>query len=305
MSLAPIVLFCYNRTQHLQRVVNSLLANVEAGSSNLIIYSDGARQAKDEASVNEVRAYIHQISGFPSIRIVEQPINLGLAENVIRGVTEIVAQYGKVIVVEDDMEVAPYFLSFMNDALVRYENDDRVACICGYLYPVKKQLPDSFFIYGADCGAWGTWNKQWQLFEPDGKKILNIILQNKWTWRFNFDGSYPYIKMLEDQIAGRNNSWAVRWYGAAFIKNKLTLYPGKSLAQDIGWDNSGVHCASDDSHNVELYLERISVNEIPVEHNKRAYLAFKEFFISLNNLSRFKQIRKRFKRWVKYRFTGR
>jgi len=304
MSLAPIVLFCYNRTYHLQRVVNSLLANAECTASDLIIYSDGTKYAKDEAPVNEVRTYIHQISGFLSIRIVEQSNNLGLAESVIRGVTEVVAQYGKIIVVEDDMEVAPYFLSYMNDALERYENDDRVACICGYLYPVKKQLPDSFFIYGADCGVWGTWSKQWQLFEPDGQKILDTILQKKWTCRFDFDGSYPYTKMLEDQIAGRNNSWAIRWYGAAFIKNKLTLYPGRSLAQDIGRDNSGVHCAADDSHNVELYLQRIPVNEIPVAHNRRAYLAFKEFFISLNNWPYFKQIRKRFKRWVKYSFTG-
>lgn len=303
MTLAPIVIFCYNRVLHLQRTVNALLRNEEAANSTLIIYSDGARAEKDEEAVKAVRAYVHQITGFADVKIVERPVNYGLAKNVIDGVTETVNQYGSVIVLEDDAEAGPYFLRFMNDGLTRYATNTDVACLCGYLYPVKKKVPDAFFLYGADCTAWATWKHQWALFEPDGQKILDTIERQKSSWRFDFDGSYPYIQMLKDQIAGKNNSWAIRWYGSAFIHNKLTLYPGKSLVRDIGWDNTGDNCEVNEAFNVELCLEPISLDGIEVAHNEQGYKAFKDFFISLNGWSNFKRLRKRFKKRLKYFFT--
>jgi glycosyltransferase involved in cell wall biosynthesis len=305
MSLAPIVVFCYNRADHLQRVIDSLLINEEAVNSDLIIYSDGAKAGSDDTPIRQVREYIHQISGFSSIKIVEQPHNLGLAKSVIQGVTEVLDQFGKIIVLEDDTVVSPFFLRFMNDALVRFQDNDEVACICGYLYPVKQKMPDAFFIYGADCAVWATWKKQWQVFEPDGQKILDKINADKSAWRFEFDGSYPYIRMLEDQIAGRNNSWAIRWYGSAFIHNKLTLYPGVSLSENIGWDNSGTNCGADDSYHVNLYMKPVVIPaQIQVQHSQAAYRAFRSFFISLNGWPYFKIIRKRFKRRLRHFFTN-
>ncbi|RZL15333.1 MAG: glycosyltransferase [Pedobacter sp.] len=305
MVLAPIVIFCYNRADHLQKVVESLLVNDEASDSDLIIYSDGAKEGSDDSPIIQVRNYIRTISGFASIKIVEQQRNIGLAKSIVGGVTEVVNQYGKIIVLEDDTVISPFFLRFMNEALDRFEDNDDVACICAYLYPIKKELPEIFFIYGADCAVWATWKNQWQIYEPDGQKILDKIVADKSAWRFDFDGSYPYVAMLEDQIAGRNNSWAIRWYGSAFINNKLTLYPGKSLSYNIGWDNSGTNCEAVDTYNVELCMEPISIpKDIHPQHNQEAYLAFKQFFLSLNNWSYFKLSRKRFKRWIKYCFTN-
>lgn len=304
MTLSPVVIFCYNRVLHLQQTVNALLLNEEAESSDLIIYSDGSRNEKDEEGVKAVREYIHKISGFASVKIVERPFNFGLAKSIIEGVTEVVNQYGKIIVVEDDIEAGPYFLRFMNDALTRYEDNSDVACICGYLYPVKKKVPDAFFIYGADCAVWATWKDQWSIFESDGQKILDTIVDQKTAWRFDFDGSYPYIQMLKDQIAGKNNSWAIRWYGSAFIHNKLTLYPGKSLIRNIGMDSSGVNCGDTESFDVEVSLEPISLEGIKVAHSKQGYRAFKDFFISLNGWSGFKRMRRRFKRRLKYLLTN-
>lgn len=304
MKLAPIVIFCYNRVLHLQQTINALLHNKEAASSELIIYSDGARAEKDEEAVKSVRTYIHQITGFANVKIIERPFNFGLAKNVIDGVTEIVNEYGNIIVLEDDAESAPYFLRFMNDGLTRYADNNDVACLCGYLYPVKKAVPEAFFLYGADCTAWGTWKDQWALFEPDGQKILDTIEKQKSSWRFEFDGSYPYIQMLKDQIAGKNNSWAIRWYGSAFIHNKLTLYPGKSLVRDIGWDNTGENCEINESYNVELCLEPIPLDGAKVVHSEQGYRAFKDFFISSNGWSNFKRLRKRFKRRLKYLLTN-
>jgi hypothetical protein len=282
-----------------------LLVNEEAINSDLIIYSDGAKEGSDDTPILQVRDYIQQISGFASIKIVEQSRNLGLAKSVVSGVTEVVNQYGKIIVLEDDTVVSPFFLRFMNDALDRFQDNDDVACICAYLYPVKQKLPDVFFIYGADCAVWATWKNQWQLFEPDGQKILDRIIADKSAWRFEFDGSYPYIAMLEDQIAGKNNSWAIRWLGSAFIHNKLTLYPGKSLSYNIGWDSSGTNCGAEDSYNVDLYMDPILIPKgIIPKHSQKGYRAFRSFFVSLNGWPYLKRIRRRFKRRLRYFLTN-
>ena len=169
MSLAPIVLFAYNRLEHLKKTINALQKNILALDSELYIFSDGAKNEETLQQINKVREYIKTITGFKSITIIERKENLGLANSIISGVTEIVNKYGKIIVLEDDMVTSRHFLKYMNDALDYYENENRVIGIHGYIYPVKKELPNTFFIKGADCWGWATWKRGWDLFEHDGK----------------------------------------------------------------------------------------------------------------------------------------
>ena len=126
---APILLFTYNRPTHTRRLMESLQANAEAAESPLVVYSDAAREVDDEASVAEVRRYLHTLDGFASVTLIERPENWGLARNVIDGVTTQVNRYGRVIVLEDDLVVAPYFLRFMNEALEMYADEPRVGHI--------------------------------------------------------------------------------------------------------------------------------------------------------------------------------
>ena len=118
---APILLFVYNR-----RVIESLQTNAEAAESRLFVYADQARSEADRPNVDEVRRYIRGINGFKQITLVERTGNWGLARNIIDGVTTQVNTYGRVIVLEDDLVVSPYFLRFMNDALETYKDEERV-----------------------------------------------------------------------------------------------------------------------------------------------------------------------------------
>lgn len=162
-NLAPIALFVYNRPMHTRQTVEALLANELAAESDLIIFADGAKSGKDADAVQEVREYIHSISGFKSIKINEQDTNQGLANSVIAGVTEVVNESGRIIVLEDDMVTSPYFLNYMNDSLEMYKDEDKVISIHGYMYPVKEKLPETFFLQGADCWGWATWKRGYYL----------------------------------------------------------------------------------------------------------------------------------------------
>lgn len=248
MTLAPIILFVYNRPDHTARTLQALRQNPEAVSSDLHIYADGPKTTLDAEKVAQVRGLLADLAGFKSTHVSVSKSNLGLANSIIRGVTEVIDNYGTAIVLEDDIVVSKFFLQFMNKALAKYAQDTRVASIHGWNFPLKdRKIPDSFFLRGADCWGWATWKRAWDLFEPDGTKLLKQLEEQNLTERFDLDGAYPYMQMLKEQIAGKNNSWAVRWHASMYLRNMLTLHPGRSLVVNIGLDGSGVHSHPDES----------------------------------------------------------
>jgi hypothetical protein len=294
-SLAPIVVFPYKRLQHIQQTIEALKSNALAAESHLYIYSDGAKTLQDEEEVNAVRRYLKSISGFKKIEITEQKSNVGLSTSIHKGITEIVNKYGKVIVLEDDIVTSKYFLQFMNDALEFYKNDERVACISGYIYPVKGQLPNNFFIEGTETWGWGTWKRTWDLFEPDGKKILQQLKEKKLISKMDFDGAYPYSEMLESQSQKEVPAWDILLYSQMVLLHKLTLFPGKPLVQNIGHDNSGTHCKQSTIYEVELYQQPVKVEKIEVKESKKGHRLFEDFYRRNFNPTLWQRIQRRLK----------
>jgi len=222
---APIALFVYNRPDHTRRTVERLRVNAMAGNSDLIVFSDAPRSSGAAPSVLAVRNYVRTITGFRSVRIVERVSNMGLADSITEGVREVCEQYGRVIVLEDDLETSPHFLAFMNDALELYEDVPEVAAVSGFHLPSDISFPETFFQCDAECWGWATWKRAWSVYNPDGRTLLAELRRRGLTRWFDQEGSYPYTKMLRDQIAGKNNSWAVRWRASVMLKGMLTVYP--------------------------------------------------------------------------------
>lgn len=297
---APIVLFTYNRPWHTRETVTALQRNHLAGESDLVIFSDGPRATGDPvkdartiAAVAEVRQYLRTIDGFASVSVIERDHNIGLGRNLVDGITTIVNERGRVIVLEDDLVTSPWFLRFMNDGLSLYQDDDRVASIHGCSYFENRGLPETFFIKGADCLGWATWRRAWQGFEPDGRKLLEQLRARGLEREFDWDGAYGYIGLLEAQIAGIVDSWAIRWYASAFLANRFTLYPNRSLVRHIGNDGEGTHYRARDNRDplrVPLSDQPIRVEKIPVEPDDRVNRAYRRFLRSMgpSRLTRFR-----------------
>lgn len=271
---APVALFAYNRPRHLERVLEALRRNPEAADSDLIIFSDAAQNPAASAAVEEARRIARSAAGFRTLRVVERQENFGLARSIISGVSELTGSFGRAVVLEDDLLPSPNFLRYVNDALLEYQDDARVVSVHAYVYPVKEPLPETFFLRGADCWGWATWARGWQVFEPDGRRLLEEIKARRLGDEFDLDGSYPYVRMLEDQIEGRNDSWAVRWHAAAFLRGLLTLYPGRSQVQNIGADGSGSNVASTGAFHHEQWGGAVRVGGIPVDESRAARSAF-------------------------------
>ncbi len=276
-AYAPIALFVYRRIEHTRMTINALADNDLAAKTDLIVFSDGAKDTSQNREIKDVRNYLRSVTGFRSIKIVESNQNQGLASSIINGVTKTLEDYESIIVVEDDLVTSPAFLQYMNDGLNRYKNAQDVASIHGYVYPVKKQLPETFFLRGADCWGWATWRRGWRLFNPDGLSLLQELETRGLTNDFDFGGAFPYTQMLRDQIEGRNDSWAIRWYASAFLANAFTLYPGRSLVHNIGVDGSGTHCKATTKYQSLVSSTPVQVGEINVEDSKLARKAFSDF----------------------------
>lgn len=244
INLAPIVLFVYNRPDHTKQTIEALQKNEFASNSLLFIYSDAMKTKNDCLKVNQVREYIKNIKGFKDIQICEREKNLGLANSIIDGVTKIVNEYGRLIVLEDDLVTSPNFLKFMNEALELYKENNKVFSITGYSFTDSvKDLNDSYFLNLTNSWSWATWSSKWKHFHKD-KKDLELIIDstNKEKKLFNFDDSINFIDMAKSQLADEIDSWAIYWYLSVYKKNGLTLYPNKKLVKNIGFDGSGSHC---------------------------------------------------------------
>lgn len=250
-KLAPVLLFVYNRPDHAQQVLDALRACPEAAENDLFIYSDRAKNEAAVQGVQQVRELIHSIKGFKNVTIVEQEKNLGIEKSEIEGITKIINQHDKVIVLEDDIVVGPYFLHFMNEALQKYALNKNVYSVTGYSFLSEAEasgLPKYGFLPLASVWGWGTWKDRWMQFRSKFTAEDIQKLCNK-KFRKNFDQGYCYSDMLFKQYETKHITWDIAWYWTMNEHHGLTLAPTCTMVNNIGMDGSGVHYSGKDVKN--------------------------------------------------------
>ncbi len=269
MSLAPIVLFVYNRPWHTEQTLNALMQNELASESVLYIYADGPKEnsSKEELQkIEDTRQIIRKQTYCKETFIIESTTNKGLSNSVIDGVTTIVNKYGKIIVLEDDLVTATGFLKFMNTALKRYENEEKVMQIAGYFFPIKKikKRNTSFFLPMATSWGWGTWKRAWHRFDPIATGYQELKNHPALAKKFDLNDSYPYSKMLFQQMEKHIiDSWAIRWWWIMFRENGITLFPDCSLINNIGYDSEGTHTKNPDPYILNKFDENYYIQNFP------------------------------------------
>jgi len=275
---APIVLFVYNRPEHTRRTIESLLRNPLAAQSELIVYADGPNNQSDRALVGKVRDFLQGVTGFRNLTIKVSENNQGLARSIIEGVTNVINEYGRVIVLEDDLVVAPYFLAYMNDALEYYADVEQVMHVSGYWHPVGPPVrEESFFLRVPSSWGWATWSRAWSFFKKDaGDLIQRFSVED--IVRFNFDGACDFWEQVRHNRQGKASTWAIFWYATIFEKNGLCLYPPQSLVNNIGHDGSGVHCLVTNTYHVDLSDEPIINFSNDLTENTEELLRLKAFY---------------------------
>ena len=257
-DLAPIVFFVYNRPKHTETVLNALTKNTLAKNSTLYVFSDAAKKEKDFENVNKVRKIINRIEGFKQVVVTEAETNLGCANSVISGITKVINEHGKAIIVEDDILTAPNFLEFMNEALDRYENNKRIYSVSGFV-PNEKMAESCkdfvFLAYRNSSWGWGTWKDRWNDVDWDMLQ-WETIKKDRNLWKKLQKGGPDAPYLLKLQMEGFIDSWAIRFYADNALQDKFTVFPTKTFVTNIGLDGSGTHCGNV-KNNKSLFSENL------------------------------------------------
>ncbi len=258
---APIVMFVYNRADHFEQTYRALAACPEAAESELFIFSDGPKNEQGAGKVAEVRRALRQAEEehlFKAIHITESPVNRGLADSVINGVSRVIGEYGRVIVVEDDCKASPFFLAYMNRALAFYQDHPQVGSIAGYIpaFPFPEDYHEDVFLTYRSCSwGWATWSDRWEGVDWDMTTLKDFGRHPKLIRKLNSCGSDRFLRLYR-QTKGNSTSWSVR-FGAHLVRRDLyTVYPRYSYISNIGCDASGVHSRAEDAESMRVDLSR-------------------------------------------------
>lgn len=254
MNWAPIVLFTYDRPEHTRLALEALAANAGAVECDLHVYSDGPKAGDPDGAVRAVRGLLSSVTGFKSVTVIQRETNLGLADSVITGVTEVLTRFPSVIVMEDDLLTSPNFLAFMNAALSTYEDRRDVFSVTGYNYPLampEAYLEDAYLSYRGSSWGWGTWRDRWSRVDWAVGDYAEFTRDAEQQERFRRGGD-DLPQMLELQMGGKLDSWSIRFDYAHYKHDAFCLHPVVSKVQNIGFDGSGIHCSESDDYYVEL-----------------------------------------------------
>ena len=283
MSLAPIIVFNYNRPEHSKQVWDALSRNELAAQSELYLYCDGPK-TKASSETREKITKVHTIAEeyaidapkegkFKAVHVVCAEKNKGLANSIIGGVTDVINKHGQVIVLEDDLLTSPYFIKYMNEALDKYESYPSVFSISANRPPVNKmQVPsdyeyDVFVSLRPFSTGWATWKEKWNHIDWSMDYLGDFLKHPEQIKAFNRGGD-DLTNMLLLQWDHKIDSWAVRYAFQHFYHHAVAILPCVPYVDNIGFDGTGIHSGNDEHdyrNNVSLAPENPRMPDVIYE----------------------------------------
>ncbi|MEV3822110.1 hypothetical protein [Aeromonas dhakensis] len=264
-TYAPIVIFAFNRPAHLKKTVSALSKCELAKSSKVIVFIDGSRDEEDVPKQKLMLDYLQSVVDFLCVEVRVREKNVGLEINVSSGITDVMNEYGRAIILEDDILVSSHFLRYMNESLNFYQDRKEVWHISGWNFPlVEDDLPSCFLWRTALGWGWATWADRWNYYERDPQALLDEFDEMD-IQAFNIYGSYNFWEQVVNNATGKIRTWAVFWYAAIFKNGGLCLNPSRAMTTNIGFDGSGTHGASIEhslAHDRDFYYKR---DEFPID----------------------------------------
>ena len=279
MNLAPIIVFAYNRPDHLRKTLTWLGQNELANESTLYIFCDGPKPQKDEGmkglmdeKVVAARKVAHELAIVPTfkeVHIFEREENLGLGTSVITGVTEIINKHGRAIVLEDDLETSPYFLSYMNQCLEHYDARKSVFSISGLSRPHPERFYPKDYPYDVYVSlthhptGWGTWADRWNQVDWDVKDFAIVMNDPQMIQAFRRAAHCQYEE-LEWHQREKINIWSARFAFSHFVNHAVSICPIVSYINHIGWDAEATNSPGSSQWNFERLADNADIRFLDV-----------------------------------------
>lgn len=248
------MVFAYDRPDHLRRTLAALDRCSGIDRVDAFVFADAPANPGVRGRVEEVREVARGWRG-GTARCTFREEHLGVARSIVDGVSQVLARYPAVIVVEDDIVAGRAFLDFALAALARYEDRPEVMSISGYTPRLvtahATSQADIFFARRSSSWGWATWRNRWASMEWAPEHYAEWIAgTNRRVVRRCGDDLEAMARL---QLAGLIDSWAYRWALAHVLQDRLAVYPLRSLVTNAGADGSGRHVRKTRRFAVELW----------------------------------------------------
>jgi hypothetical protein len=234
--VVPVAVFAFRRADMLARTVNALRAN----KVPLIhAFSDGPRNAADEAGVAEVRRVLHGID-WAEVHLVERSTNLGLDASVISGVSSVLALHDEIVICEEDIVFTSGTYAYMSAALAQYRDEPRVMSINGWTH-ARMTPPDAhsapYFTGRFTEWGWATWRRAWAGYP----ELSRNELRDRCAARGIDLGKYGRDISDWFTTAGDHDAWDYNFNLHMMLNDGLALLPPQAMTEHIGYDNRSSH----------------------------------------------------------------
>ena len=214
----------------------------QAKPPRLYIASDGPRQGKqgEAEKVKQVRDYVlANIDWDCEVKVLLREENLGCKLAVDGAVKWFFSLESKGIVLEDDCLPSLRFFHFCEEMLGKFENNPKIAAICGRNELDTFKLDNGYF-FTRKFFAWGWASWASRIKHADADKGLSDL-------NFNYKKNLSFLESLLVKSyvttlqSGAINSWD--WpYDLSFReRDMLTVLPAKNLVRNIGFGEDATH----------------------------------------------------------------
>ncbi len=295
--MTPVIITLYNRPSHTNQLFESILNSQKYKKFKFYVFCDGPKSKNDNLKIKEIKKILNLYKNRLKIKCFFRKKNTGLLKNITSSISYILKKYDKAIILEDDLIINKNFFNFMEMALKKYANHNKILQISGYSYPIAK-VKSHHFLSLTSCWGWGITAQNWRDFSKflKNKKLIskhfNLIKNDKiLKAKFNYNNSYNYFSLLKKSLSNKVNSWGIIFYLYLFVNQKFTFFPNHSLVKNRGFDGSGNHRSESNVFNRSFKnISSKSFSNKIIEHKfhkEQVEVFFKQ------NLSMYAKIRKR------------
>ncbi len=238
----PIIIFAYNRPKHFLELIESINQNNKDIKNKFFLICDGPKNKFDKNQIKKIKEII-SLKKFKFKEKIFRKKNLGLAENIINGVTKVLKKNKSCIVLEDDLILKKNSIHFMNNFLDTFNEVKNIGSISAhsYLDDYKKYNKyNYYFTKRHSSWCWGTWSRVWNKINWRNLNYKRHFDNFKEMNRFSEAGNDLNL-LLWGQYKNYINSWAIRFNYFCSKKNLISFQPRFSMIINNGRDSSGTH----------------------------------------------------------------
>ena len=238
----PIAIFAYNRPKHLGNLLDSLILNKSSKLSKIFIFCDGPKNEYDKRMIVEIKNLL-KIKKIKIHHTNFRKKNIGLAKNIIKGVSKVLNIYKSCIILEDDLILNPNCIKFMNFMLKKFKKTKNIGSVSAHSYIDELKYKKKFNFYLTkrhSSWCWGTWSRVWKKIEWNSKN-LNSHFTSYINLRKFSEGGNDLNLLLWGNYKKIINSWAIRFNFYCMKKSLKSIQPRFSMIRNEGRDFSGTH----------------------------------------------------------------